>query len=84
MNDIPTREGFYWARWLKAAPGTVDEAELGDMSEHALWEVVDVFLNGGNADDPEYLLVHVPGVQKAQPRENFEWGNRIPKPRTYL
>lgn len=69
----PTKEGFYWAKWRIKAAGTADEDDPpGDE-----WEVMHVVENCLDEDDPEYLMVMVPGVNKWHPLENFFWGEEV-------
>lgn len=72
--DRPTKPGFYWARWHTKAPGTADMLE----NPSGTLEVVDVFVNCVDPDDDEYLRVHVPGVGRGQPVENFTWIAEVP------
>lgn len=69
---IPKKEGFYWGQWRIKAEGTADEDEHIAVYE---WEVMHVVENCNNEDDPEFLMVMVPGVGKWQPLENFYWAN---------
>lgn len=71
--SAPTRPGFYWAKWRIAADGTDDNGDCCAGAD-AAWEVVDVWENSLDPSDDEHLLVHVPGVAKGQPIENFFWG----------
>lgn len=71
---VPTKPGFYWAKWRIAAAGTADNGE-GCMGTDADWEVVEVWENSLDTSDDEYLMVHVPGVEKGQSIDNFYWGN---------
>lgn len=73
----PTTEGHFWAKWRIAEDGT-DDADSFTPLDH--WEVVQVFENGGEPDNPEYLMVHVPGVSKGQNVENFIWGPEVFEP----
>jgi hypothetical protein len=72
-SPVPAKPGFYWARWCIAAEGTADNGE-GCGGANAEWEIVSVFVNGTDTDDPEYLMAEVPGVAKGQALENFFWG----------
>lgn len=74
---LPKVPGFYWAFWLTATPGTVEADELTPALK---WDVVEVDYNmmGGDPTHPEYWLVAVPGVERAQFVNNFMWGPRIP------
>ena len=69
----PTHKGFFWGKWLIKADGTSDmDDPPGDE-----WEVMNVFENCVDHDDDEYLRVFVPGVERAQPIENFSWGSEV-------
>jgi len=68
-HKTPQAPGFYWGRWIKACPGTKEGDDLAPAHE---WEVMHVVDN--NSDVP---MVMVPGVQKWQPLENFEWGEFV-------
>lgn len=70
---LPRAAGFYWGKWRIKAEGTVDE----DESPSDEWEVMHVVENCIDADDPEYLMVMVPGVSTWQPLENFHWGEAV-------
>ena len=67
---LPTQEGFYWAKQQRMTPGTRDEAEFTPMG----WEVVELVENCIDEDDDEYMKVQVPGVERWQCPEDFEWG----------
>lgn len=71
MAEAPTKPGFYWAKWRLCDEGTDDEA---DFTPSDTWEVVDVFVNCVDRDDPEHLRVFVSGVARGQAVENFFWG----------
>ncbi len=78
---VPTRPGFYWARWQKAAPGTHEGDELTPSQD---WEVVEVWVNhigpeceADKENGIEKFGVSVPGVQQSQWLENFRWGERV-------
>lgn len=71
---IPRSKGFYWGKWRIKVEGTADENERsGDE-----WEVMHVVENCIDNNDPEFLMVMVPGVEKWQPLENFVWGVVVP------
>lgn len=72
------REGFWWAKWLKASPGTDDDGECCDGGTH--FEPVEVFANCTDPDSDEPWRVAVMGVRKSQSVENFEWGEPITPP----
>jgi len=73
----PTAPGFYWAKWRIASEGTREADELTPSDD---WEVVEVFENCINKQDPEYLMVFVPGVEKGQPLDGFVWGSGVLEP----
>lgn len=73
-SEIPSKPGFYWAKWRLADQGDAKTAEYESYLPCDKWEVVDVFVNGGDPADPNFLRVHVPGVDDGQSRENFFWG----------
>ncbi len=75
-QKVPTAAGFYWAKWRIKAEGTVDE----DESPGNEWEVMHVVVNCIDDDDPEHLMVMVPGVAKWQSVENFAWGIEVKCP----
>jgi len=70
---LPARQGFYWAKWRLKCAGTVDEDERPSDE----WEVMHVVVNCIDEDDPEYLMVMVPGVAKWQPLDHFHWGHQV-------
>lgn len=70
----PTKPGYYWAQWRKAVPGTRDAAELTPSDR---WEPVQVFENALDDQHPEYLMVEVGGVERAQGLDCFVWGPAI-------
>lgn len=71
------REGFWWAKWIKADPGTADDGEgcSGDK-----WEPVEVVANVVLPESQDDWRVAVLGVEKSQSVENFEWGLPIEMP----
>lgn len=74
------QEGYWWARWHTPDPATEDD---GDGCFGDVWEPVQVFLNSIDPDSDESWRVFVPGVQRSQPLDAFEWGDPIPKPQKY-
>ncbi|RWR14234.1 hypothetical protein [Paenirhodobacter populi] len=70
MTDQPKKSGFYWGRWHTPARGTADG---GEMCTGTAWEVHEVWLAGFD----EGLKVFVPGVEKSQPLDAFEWGEEV-------
>lgn len=77
VHLVPTKPGHYWARWRIKSPGTAEENDPPSGE----WEVVQVFQNCIDPDDPEYLAVAVAGVERSQAVENFYWGDRVPEPK---
>lgn len=73
----PSSPGFYWARQIAVDPGTRDESEFEPMPK---FEPVDVFANHDDDAAPDRLRVLVPGIEKSQSLDNFEWGAPIPAP----
>lgn len=72
IHPTPTKEGFYWAKWKIADPGTYPNHP---QDEHVLlkdWEVVNVWESGspGSGD----MAVHLVGVEKCQSLDCFFWG----------
>lgn len=76
-ETLPTDEGCYWARWHTPAPGTADE---GEPCCGISWDVVLVFVNQIDRDNPDHLRVMVLGVEKSQPLDAFEWGEEVKAP----
>jgi hypothetical protein len=85
-SPLPKREGWYWAKWHTASPGTDHCRNCGHRHSewtepHGLdlenWAVVEVVENCLDTSSPEYLMVQVPGVSKWQPIEGFTWGPQI-------
>ena len=68
MTTVPTRPGFYWAQWRASDHGH----ELPPVDD---WQVVEVFENASDPDDPEYLLASVCGVAESELLANFNWGD---------
>jgi hypothetical protein len=70
---VPTKPGFYWAKWRIAEDDT--PAELAATLPCDTWGVVEVFENYiGEKHDNEKFRVAVPGVRESQLLENFIWG----------
>lgn len=67
---MPTEAGFYWAKWRICADGTKDGDEITPSD---VPEVVEVWENSLDTSNPEFLMVHVPGVEKGQPLDGFVW-----------
>lgn len=70
--SIPKTPGHYWAKWRIADDGT---PEGDEQTPSDAWEVVQVFLNQIDHDNPEHLRVAVPGQVMSQSIENFYWGD---------
>lgn len=79
-TNLPTKPGFYWAKWIKAGPGTEDNGEGCLGPDSAIWEPTEVWENNLDETDPEHLRVFVLGVSRGQALENFIWGERIIRP----
>jgi hypothetical protein len=86
-EPVPTRPGFYWAKWLKADPGTDACGKCGhEWSEWEKeivgerWGPVEVVVNCNNPKHPEYLMAQIGGVARWQSLGNFEWGPVIHQP----
>lgn len=71
----PSNPGHYWAKLVH--PSRMPEGEDWASVD---WEVVQVFENCIDRDDPEYLGVHVPGVKFAQWVPDFLWGPAVLMP----
>lgn len=72
MSKAPTQPGHYWAQWRIAGDDTPEEL----LPPAGTWEVVEVWENSTDVDDPERLLVFVGGVVQGQALENFFWDVR--------
>lgn len=70
MAIVPARPGFYWGRWHTPVPGTADDGEMCIGTE---WAVHEVFRGGFD----EGLRAFVPGVEKSQSLDAFEWGPEV-------
>lgn len=73
---MPTKPGWYWAKWKIAAKGTREGDELTPSNE---WEIVHVQENTLDPKDKEYLSVAVCGVEKTQWPDCFFWGPLVAK-----
>jgi hypothetical protein len=72
---IPTKPGYYWAKWIIAADDTHEGSELTPAQT---WEIVQVNINQVNwRDNPLALSVSVPGVREDQWRDCFVWGDFV-------
>jgi hypothetical protein len=76
MNKAPGKEGFFWGRWHTPAPGTADG---GECCNPTIWEVHCVFRNHWRINHDDEFRVSVPGVEKSQPINGFEWGPEVPQ-----
>lgn len=74
-HPIPTKPGHYWAKWQIAAEATKEGDELTPSNR---FEIVEVVENCANSNDPEHLMVSVPGVEASQPLDGFHWGPEVP------
>lgn len=75
MRPNPSKEGWYWAKWLRPSPTTHEKEEMAFPLD---WEIVEVWMNHFRDDSHEKFAVSVPGVRETQWPEDFEWGERIP------
>lgn len=75
----PTKPGYYWGKWKIADDGP-KAAEYRTYLPCYKWEPMDVFKNHSEPDEPDYLRVHIPGVEHSQSLENFFWGPELPAP----
>lgn len=84
-HSTPTKEGFYWGQWRIKADDThicpkcnqrmTNDGPFDGVGDE--WEVMHVVENSLDEEDPEHLMVMVPGVEAWQPLENFFWGPRV-------
>ncbi|MER9212390.1 hypothetical protein NKI54_09980 [Mesorhizobium sp. M0663] len=78
VPQIPLEPGYYWAKWRTAADGTVDGDELTPCDN---WEIVQVMGNDPDWEthpaDDKALFVFVCGVEEAQWRASFVWGDFV-------
>lgn len=72
-HPIPTKPGWYWAKWQIATEATRDGDELTPSDR---FEVVEVVENASEGDQ-EYLMVSVPGVEASQSLDGFFWGAEV-------
>lgn len=79
---VPKEPGWYFAKWKIAEDGTRDAEHLTPSNKI---ECVEIYINGHDKEDSEYLMVAVGGVEKPQPIENFYWISpiEVPKERDY-
>lgn len=75
-HPIPTKPGWYWAKWQIAAEATRDGDELTPSLRFEVVEVVENACEGG----PEHLMVAVPGVEASQSLDGFFWGAEVTPP----
>lgn len=73
----PNKPGHFWAKWQIASEATRDGDELTPSPN---FEVVQVFENSTDGNDPEHLLVYVPGVEACQALDAFFWGSEVVPP----
>lgn len=72
--SIPTRPGFYWAKWM-----IVDDHLPDDLTAYKTWEPVEVYLRDmyEDADHPDELRVWMIGHAFSQSLDCFHWGNAL-------
>lgn len=73
-HPTPNKPGHFWAKWQIASEATRDGDELTPSPN---FEVVQVFENSTDGNDPEHLLVYVPGVEACQALDAFFWGPEV-------
>lgn len=73
----PNKPGHFWAKWQIASEATKDGDELTPSPN---FEVVQVVENSTDGNDPEHLLVYVPGVEVCQALDAFFWGAEVLPP----
>lgn len=76
--QTPTKKGWFWAKLIH--PSGIPEGQLVEDYASADWEVVEVFVNCLNEDDPEHLGVFVGGLMHVQWIEDFVWGPEVVRP----
>lgn len=72
--DVPTKAGWYWAKWKIATPSTYEGAELTPSDN---WEVVEVWANSVDPNSDEPFGVAITGVRETQWPDQFYWGPQI-------
>ena len=72
----PDKEGSFWGRWHTPEAGTQD---CGECCNGNVWEIHAVFDNNG-FDGEDRFRVLVPGVERSQPLDAFEWGEEVERP----
>ncbi len=71
---MPTKPGYYWAKWRIATDETHEGDELTPCDD---WEIVQVNDNGGEPGTLTELSVSVHGVRETQWRDQFVWGSYV-------
>lgn len=74
MSELPKSAGFYWAKWRIPTDGTRD---INEFVPSDRWEVVEVFVNQIDEDNPEHFMVAVSGVERGQALDGFVWGASV-------
>lgn len=72
--SAPTKEGFYWAKWMIA-----DDHLPEPYAPFKTWEPVEVYLND-DGEKPAELRVCIVGHDFNQALDCFHWGDRIEPP----
>lgn len=77
-QNIPTKPGYYWAKWRIPADDTFEGSKLCPSDT---WEIVQVNSNTvdwkNNPLEDEALSVSVPGVRETQWRDCFVWSEFV-------
>ncbi len=72
--SIPTKPGFYWAKWM-----IVDDHLPDDLTPYKTWEPVEVY-PADLFDGPDELRVWLIGHAFNQALDCFHWGEAIVAP----
>jgi len=74
MGNLPTKPGYYWAKWQIAADDTFEGEELTPAVNWEIVQVNDNILMEDDINAPEKFSVAVPGVREVQWPDCFVWG----------
>lgn len=70
MNEVPTKGGFYWAKWKIADEGVAPEYDYTPGP----WEPVELIIEPGRA------IVEMMSMPHQQSADCFHWGPRLEPP----
>lgn len=77
MSAVPQHPGFYWGRWHTPENGADHGFDQdGEICTGLDWEVHMVACDRTDCTGKR-LVAFVPGVEKTQPLEAFEWGEEV-------